>query len=167
MYTSLLRVVKLNQDMPCFSNNIILLINISAIWRCSGMCISGAYLIKCGHPRSCSFSAYLPRVHTALKFVQQFSGTEKSLEKVKSWKMVKSLEYYYYILGLLLCSRRSSLSRSSFSRHPSPCTAFSQSLLVNSLWWRIQGEWAVKAHIFACTTWPETLWSCGIMRPRD
>ena len=27
IYTSLLRVVKLNQDMPCFSNNIILLIN--------------------------------------------------------------------------------------------------------------------------------------------
>ena len=31
MYTSLLRVVKLNQDMPCLSNNIILLIHISAI----------------------------------------------------------------------------------------------------------------------------------------
>ena len=75
--------------------------------------------------------------------------------------------YNLYTRSIYICSRRSSLSRSLFSRHPSPCTAFSQSLLVNSLWWRIQGERAVKAHIFTCTTWPETLWSRGIMRPRD
>ena len=41
---------------------------------------------------------------------------------------------------------------------PSPCTAFSQSLSVNSFRWRIRGAW---------TTWPETLWPRGKMRPRD
>ena len=37
---------------------------------------------------------------------------------------------------------------------PSPCTAFSRSLSVNSFRWRIRGE---RAGI-AWTTWPETLW---------
>ena len=38
---------------------------------------------------------------------------------------------------------------------PSPWTAFSQSLSVNSLLW-----------LFPLTTWPETLWLRGIIRPR-
>ena len=48
---------------------------------------------------------------------------------------------------------------------PSLCTAFSQSLSVNSFQWRIRDEWA--GNIFAWITWPETLWPWGKMRPRD
>ena len=42
---------------------------------------------------------------------------------------------------------------------PSPCTAFFQSLSVNSLRWRIRGE----REGTSWTTWPETLWPRGIM----
>ena len=48
---------------------------------------------------------------------------------------------------------------------PSPCTAFSQSLSVNSFQWRIRDERA--GNIFTWITWPETLWPRGKMRPRD
>ena len=50
-------------------------------------------------------------------------------------------------------------------RVPIPCTAFSQSLSVNSLRWRIRGERA--GNIFAWSTWPETFWQRRIMRPID
>ena len=47
-------------------------------------------------------------------------------------------------------------------------TAFSQSLLINSLEWRIRGKRARETpHIFAWTTWPEMLWPRVIMRPGD
>ena len=39
-----------------------------------------------------------------------------------------------------------------------PCKAYSQAFSVNSLRWRIWGE---------RTTWPETHWLGGIMRPKD
>ena len=46
---------------------------------------------------------------------------------------------------------------------PSPCTAFSQSLSVNSFQWRIRDERA--GNIFAWTTWPETLCvTCGVLQ---
>ena len=48
---------------------------------------------------------------------------------------------------------------------PSPSKTFSQSLSVNSFRWLIRGERA--GNIFAWTTWPETLWPRGKMRPTD